>query len=224
MLNTNVFKRDDTYLEHLGSSIWLMDNHKWALYIWDTNQISTNASKLVHVDYHWDAGYDYWELPDKEKELIRANSAELKLLIEQDELIRYDSFIGPALARNLVSEVHFLCFQEDSDKGFYKPVLEKFNCKQTIHNNISDLEPEIAGKPLIFDFDVDVFNRSKYEYKSELWDVVEIDNFLSNCKPLVQAADLITVSMSYSCSGTVEDTESLTKLVVQKFMAWRNDS
>ena len=35
MMSVNVesLKRDDNYCVDLGQSVWLMDNHKWALYV-----------------------------------------------------------------------------------------------------------------------------------------------------------------------------------------------
>nr|MDP2192613.1 hypothetical protein [Rhodoferax sp.] len=38
MTNVDVesLKRDDQYCVDLAKSVWLMDNHKWALYSWES--------------------------------------------------------------------------------------------------------------------------------------------------------------------------------------------
>ena len=224
MLSPNIFKKNDDYLEPLGSNVWLMDNHKWALYVWESNRLKDGLYTLVHVDYHWDAVYDFWENPEKEKELIESSLDELKSLIKDESLIQYDSFIGPALARGLIDDIHFLCFQEDGDEGFWQPVLDRFGCKQTIHGDSKSLNTLNVDSPLLFDFCLDVFNRSDYEYRSELWKNKEIEKLLFDCKILVQIADIVTISMSYGYSGTLEDTKALTERVVPLFIEWRNAS
>lgn len=222
MLRQEIFKNDDGYFEHLESDIWLMDNHKWALYIWEQYRKENKKYMLVHVDHHWDAIYDFEEQPEEE-ELLRASAEEIKQLISNNNFIQYDSFIAPAIARGLINNIHFLCFQDDTDQGLWQPFLDRFKCKQTIHSTSKTLPAIAEGAPFIFDFCIDVFNRSGYMYKSELWDECEINDLLIDCKTLVQHAELVTISMSYGCSGTEEDTRKLTELVVSHFMEWRNN-
>jgi hypothetical protein len=224
MLNPLIFEKNDDYLECLGSNVWLMDNHKWALYVWERSRLSKGAYTLVHVDFHWDAVYDFWENPTAEAALIGVSCEQLETLIRNEELIQYDSFIGPALARGLVDNVHFLCFQEDSDPGFDQLILDKFGCTQRIHRDSGQLRRLETGEHLLFDLCLDVFNRSDYEYGSELWEDAEIERLLSDCKELVQKASVVTVSMSYGCSGTSDDTKKLTEQVIHLFMEWRNIS
>jgi len=145
-------------------------------------------------------------------------------LIRKEDLIQYDSFIGPALARELINDIHFLCFQEDEDEGFTEEELEKYNTKQTIHGMVDTLKKIEIKQPLLFDFCLDVFNRSDYDYQSDLWADEEIEVLLLECKPLVKKAKVVTVSMSYGCSGTEEDTKILTEKVVTLFLGWRNGS
>lgn len=224
MLNQNIFKPNDNYFEEVESNIWLMDNHKWALYIWERYKLENEFYKLVHVDYHWDAVYDFWDNNELETKMLSSTAEQLKLYIENEDHIQYDSFIGPAIARRIINEIHFLCYQDDGgDKGFYLPILDKFDCSQTIHENSSDLSDLVDDKPLIFDFCLDVFNRSEYNYESDLWSDEDIDNLLNDCKELVQSANVVTISMSYGCSGTAEDTKLLTERVVHTFIQWRND-
>ena len=84
-----------------------MDNHKWALYVWEKNRLGKGFYTLIHVDYHWDANYDFWGKPEREKELKEASIDELESLIKEEDLIQYDSFIGPAVARGLINNIHF---------------------------------------------------------------------------------------------------------------------
>ena len=201
-----------------------MDNHKWALYVWEKNRLTQGFYTLVHVDFHWDANYDFWGKPDKEKDLKGASIERIEKLIREGDLIQYDSFIGPAIVRGLINDVHFLCFQEDEDEGFTDDELKAFNSEQTIHTKAASLKRIETKQPILFDFCLDVFNRSDYDYQSDLWADEEIDTLLRECKPLVQKAQVVTVSMSYGCSGTKEDTKRLTEKVVPLFLEWRNGS
>lgn len=48
--------RHNKFIEELYSNVYLMDNHKWALYCWEFyRQKKQLPSTLVHLDYHWDA-------------------------------------------------------------------------------------------------------------------------------------------------------------------------
>lgn len=221
MLDPRIFKEDPNYLEYLGSGVWLMDNHKWALYVWEKSRLPRRAYTLVHVDYHWDAIYKFEEYPVEEARLKEASCNQLESLIRKGKLIGYDSFIGPAMARGLVDNIHFLCFQEESDKGFSQRELEKFGCTQTVHNDSDELRVLEISEPLLFDLCLDVFNRSDYEYRSDLWGDAEIAKLLDDCKALVERAAVVTVSMSYGCSGTAEDTRRLTERVIPLFLEWR---
>ncbi len=106
----------------------------------------------------------------------------------------------------------------------YEEFLDKYNCKQVLHNSISTLSDLKTDKPILFDFCIDVFNRSNQFYESDIWPDTEIDEFLEGCRRLVIAAEMVTISMSYGYSGTMNDTKRLTKKVVEKFNEWRRDS
>jgi hypothetical protein len=224
MLDPSIFNKNDDYFECLGSSLWLMDNHKWALCVWERSCIPGIAYTLVHADYHWDAIYDFAENSSEENVLLEASCEQLESLIRREINIQYDSFIVPAVARGLLDEIHFLCFQKDSDEGVYQPILDKFGCTQSIHRDSKELRSLKAGEHLLFDLDLDIFNRSEFEYGSELWSDTEIEIFLDDCKELVQSASVVTISMLYGCSGTPDDTRVLTERVVPLFLEWRNIS
>lgn len=92
LVNFSKLIENDDYLVELGRSIWLMDNHRWALKVWET-ELKSQFYSLIHVDYHWDACYDFSISSDKEDELIRATSEQMVELIKEDKWIGYDSFI-----------------------------------------------------------------------------------------------------------------------------------
>ncbi len=222
MLDQQVFRQNDDYLDNLGSGVWLMDNHKWALYVWEKLRLRHGAYTLVHVDYHWDAIYEFDDASDEHAMVMKASVDGIARMIKEGKLVTYDSFIGPALARGLIDDVHFLCFQSGCDEGFSEQELRRFGCTQTIHEDSSELRNLQTGAHLLFDFCLDVFNRSDYEYGSDLWEDADISKLICDCKSLVQQATIVTVSMSYGCSGTAEDTRRLTERVVPLFLEWRN--
>ena len=45
--------------------------------------------------------------------------------------------------------------------------------------------------------------------------------FLDTVKHHIQGAELVTVSLSFSCSGTADDTRHLAELVVPRIVEWR---
>lgn len=53
-------------------------------------------------DYRWDGDYDLHCGAEQEQELLAADLQRPRAFIEEDEWIRYDSFIAPAVARGHV--------------------------------------------------------------------------------------------------------------------------
>lgn len=225
-LPDHVFTNNDDYYESIGHGMWLMDNHKWSFVIWNKERSLRCNYLLVHVDYHWDAGYDYWDCPDEEVKFFSASDDEVIEIVREENFIRYDSFICPAIAKGFIDEVHFYCLQgdESGDVAIYEDFLNKYNCTQILHNSITTLSSLETDKPIIFDFCIDVFNRSNKFYESDIWLDEDIDKLLDACKHLVVSAEIVTISMSYGFSGTKSDTKRLTKMVVERFRDWRKNS
>ena len=121
---------------------------------------------------------------------------DIRALVQEDKWIRFDSFICPAIIRGIANEVHFLCYQEYGDEGIYEGSLEKHQATQYIYRNSSELKNYKFNKPYIFDFCIDVFNRSNMYYEGDIWNIEEIDEFLYELEVLVKGAELITISMS----------------------------
>lgn len=115
-----------------------------------------------------------------------------------------------------------LLFQGDGDdEGIYEGTLNKHNAHQHIYRSSSELKNVNIKTPYIFDFCVDVFNKSDMMYTGDIWERNEIDELLENAKHLVVNASIVTISMSYGYSGTCDETAWLTEYVVGKFCAWR---
>jgi hypothetical protein len=213
---------DEAFLSNLGRGVWLMDNHRWALKVWDTERRHPRYT-LVHADYHWDGCYDFQ--PGEEAALVTATSEELAALVAEGKRIRYDSFIAPAVKRGLIHTIHFYCLQDDSDKGLGEDFLRACGAQQVLHETSAQLANANISGPLIFDLYLDLFNHSNdLVAEGDLWTDAEIDAFLKEVGPLVAAAELVTVSMSFNYSGTPEDTRYLTRRVMPKLLALRGDA
>jgi hypothetical protein len=126
-------------LSTLGIPFWLMDNHKWALYVWESFKLQVQGDRftLAHADYHWDGIYDFQCDPEQERKLLAADLGDLRIFIEEDEWIKYDSFIAPAVARGLFDTLHFYCLQHDvCDIGIDENVRNRVGVNQVIHNDL----------------------------------------------------------------------------------------
>ena len=220
----DVLQKDDEFYADLGSNIWLMDNHKWAFYVWNKFHLESGIPRfsLIHADHHWDGGNDFHEAPEEEKEFLNASDERLIELLREEMWIRWDSFISPAIIRGFIDEVHFFCKQDDDfDVGISEELLSRSGTKQFIHEDIRPLVSQKFSSPLIFDLCLDLFNKSDMWYQGDIWPQNEIDDFLETTKPLIQQARLITVSLSFGYSGTEDETRQLAKHVLPRLEQWR---
>jgi len=217
-------KEDERYLAALGHGVWLMDDHRWALKVWETEK-RADRYVLAHADYHWDGCYDFHGDSDQEAKLVSATSAELAEMVSAGEWIRYDSFIAPAVRRGLVRTVHFYCLQDDAgDDALDEDFLARCGARQVVHADAASFAAADIDEPLIFDLCLDLFNRSDEWAEGDLWTDKEIVEFLVTVEPLIKAAEIVTISMSFNYSGTVADTRHLTGLVVPRILALRGDA
>lgn len=215
---------DASFSMALTESVWLMDDHKWAFLVWEAHKQKTNGQSyaLLHADFHWDGIDDFHENVDAQRDLAVADLGALHAMVEEDAYIRYDSFIAPAVRRGTLSELHFFCLQDDGgDKGVDIDLCEQFGIRQVHHENVQTLAAVVPEHPLIFDLCLDLFNRSNMYYQGELWDDAEIEAFLESIRHHVRLAELVTISLSFGCSGTKEDTRYLAELVVPRVLEMR---
>jgi hypothetical protein len=90
------------------------------------------------------------------------------------------------------------------------------------HQTIASFASQQFDCPLIFDLWLDLFNRSGDRETGSLWSDAEVTDFLKSVEPLLQAAEIVTVSLSFGYSGTEEDTRRLAHLVCPRIMASRS--
>ncbi len=213
IIDTINFNNDDNnYCQEIHPNIWLMDNHKWALYCWELYREKNDIpSTIVHLDYHWDGVNDYHENEEKIEDI---ELSEIKDIIVEENYIRKDSFIAPAIIRGYVNRIDFHCFQSDTEIGLDDCLLKKYNSKQYIYNDIEELLSSTIRESIILDIDLDIFNRSTDFLDGELWTKEEIQEYILKITPLIKQAKIITLAMSYGYSGSNVDREYLTRLAV----------
>lgn len=216
---------DEVYLERLHDRLWLMDNHKWAYWVWENQpRRADQRYALVHFDYHFDDVNDFFQEPEEVVTLRSADSAAIRSRVEEGAGIRYDSFIAPALLRGIVNHVHFFCVQEsdEEERGFDANTLRECDAQQTFYGSVEDAARANVQKPYFFDLCLDLFNRTDdLEFEGDLWDADEIRAALAAWQNLIQGAEVVTVSLSFGYSGTEQQTRELASLVVPLLLEMR---
>lgn len=206
---------DNSFFVEIFPDIWLMDNHKWAYYIWekyDLRNVKGKPFALFHADYHWDAVNDFQDKSDIQK-LAEIESADQILELVSNDEVRKDAFIAPAIIRGFINEVHFYCKQNDTDEGFWSPFLEEYEATQYFHNDIDSFISYSGPKKKLFDLDIDLFNKSGIWNEGDLWDEKQILHFLESCSGLIKSSEIVTIAMSFHYSGDTLDTRYLTEVV-----------
>lgn len=209
---------DEFFKIEIAPNFWLMDRHKWTFYAWVKNK-SKLHNVLLHLDYHWDANNDFRHNPELSEKLKSCSLGDIKEFIQKGH-IKHDSFIAPAVIANIFNEIHFLCYQKDADVGLYDDFLKQYNAIQIIHRDIDSVVKALNNKRIAFDLDLDIFNKSEVYLTGDLWKEKDIIQFINKCEPLLKNADIITVAMSYGHSGTKQDTQHLTDLVVEQIKSY----
>ncbi len=203
----------------IAPGVWVMDDHKWALYVWALNR-DILPQTLFHLDYHWD-GADDFNLPDDALSKSLADPEELWKILSEDRLIRKDSFIAPAVRAEFFREVHFFCYQRNIEQGLEPDLLMKYPVCQFVHTSLLSARRQINPSNIALDLDVDLFNRSTFFGKGDLWPADEIRRFLEDLKPLIKASPLVTIALSYCYSGSETDTHRLAELILPLVISWR---
>ena len=190
-------KEEGLYYEEICHSTWLMNDHRWALLGWDKS-CKWRPAILAHLDWHWDGINDFKGQQDL-KRLFNANShEELKDLIAEDNLVRRDSFICPAIIKGITDEVHFFCLQNDTKPGLDYELLQRYGTNEIRHDSIQDLVHALQNirKPLIMDLDLDLFSRETSFYAEGAGLSTNINEFLDECGPLFERAEVVTIAKS----------------------------
>jgi hypothetical protein len=220
MVNIANIISDDSYYDEVKPNIWLMDNHRWAYYIWELyahRDPGKLPCTLIHIDYHWDDINDFQDNSSIEI-LKQGNINYLYNLVEQNEyLIMYDSFIAPAVIRGLFDKIYFYCFQDSDGCRFDPSFRKKYPVKTFSYKNINNLVKNTLGKNFFLDIDIDIFNNNQEMIdEGDLWSDERINTFIQNLQPLFQDSLVTTIAMSFGCSGTPEDTRKLTRMLLEK--------
>ncbi len=212
------------YLTEIGHGVWLMDDHRWALKVWEA-QRTHHSYTLVHADFHWDACYDFHGVAEEEARLVAASSEEIGRLVAEDKWIRFDSFIAPAIKRGLIHTVHFFCLQDDpGDNGLHEEFMTACQAEQFLHKTPRELAGARIDGPWIFDLCLDLFNKCDAWKEGDLWKDQEILAFLETVRHLIEGAEIVTVSLSFNYSGADGDTRHLAALVLPVLLAYRGDN
>jgi hypothetical protein len=219
-------KENSEYLQEIAPNFWLMDDHRWAFYVWEKARAQNNSPyTLVHLDFHYDGVNDFQEPDDRERLASVATENKLLKLVEDKDHIRYDSFIAPAVIRGLIKEIHFYCKQseEDSEPGTDSDILEENNCSQFFYTDIEELVSSVHSGPILFDLCLDLFNKDNNKmYEGTLWKDAEIISTLDVCQSLVTSASVVTISLSFGYSGTEEQTRHLASIAIPKCLSYMN--
>ena len=217
-------REDPDLLKQLPVGIWLMDDHKWALLVWEQHrrQAGGHQYSLMHADFHWDAVDDFIDDDAAQAALRAATVEELRAMTADADYIKYDSFIAPAIRLGLLTEVHFYCVQADSEP-LDESLCNEFCVRQVIHSDLQSLVTAAPPRPLIFDLCLDLFNRDDdMQYGGDLWSDTDVLAFLESVKHHIRDAELVTISLSFGYSGTEHDTRHLAELVLPKVVAIRS--
>lgn len=189
---------EDLMRNQVGRDLWVMNNHKWALWAWYSAQIGKSAS-LLHLDWHWDGVNDFQTRKSQDELLNIAQGGGLENLIEaENERVKYDSFIAPAIILGLVKDVHYHCFQNCGTPGLDLDLLESAGAKEYRHDSLQGVldATEDIDSPILFDLDLDLFSRDTVYFQSEDEHFSNISDFLTRSTDVIQRAAVVTIAKS----------------------------
>ncbi len=214
------------FYEEIEQDFWLMDDHRWALWAWEQGRRrypDRFPACLVHIDAHSDAG-NFWLSREELERLRGLSEQEVRTILDGPGLkhlssVCCDSFIAPGCARNLIKHVDFLC--HESERGFDVEDLGLLGVTQSMLRDASELPRIEGGSRMLFDLDIDTFNDIETPCDTNYWDKDQMEALLDKCEPLVRNAVVVTVAISFNCSGEIDDARELTKHVVGRLLNFR---
>ncbi|WP_121615793.1 UPF0489 family protein [Virgibacillus halodenitrificans] len=207
-------------------NIYLMDNHKWAFYIWELARkksvISPNAT-LIHVDAHLDDCP--FVLQDNPEYLEIKELSSLKRFTENH--VTYDTFIWPAFGRGTINNIIYVSdypnepFQDWATNYVEGRTYEGLRLRSMPHFQKAAesglVEPYVNDNSLILNLDLDFFNEEDfYGENPKLKTDNEVFSSLTYLKN-VYNWDLITVALSPECCGGEEAAKHLLDIFVDVF-------
>ena len=217
---------DSDYLQEVAQNFWLMDDHRWAFYVWEKGRAQNQGPyALVHLDFHYDGVNDFKDTANRERLISVGTDGEIFQMVKNKKHVQCDSFIAPAVIRGLIKEIHFYCKQseDDTDPGLDSDILEENKCTQSFYTNIKDLMSSVQTEPILFDLCLDLFNKDDDKtYQGTLWPDSEVLAALDACHPLLAKASIVTVSLSFGYSGSEEQTQHLARLAIPRCLSHMN--
>ena len=222
----------DSYYEELSHSIWLMNDHRWALLAWE-KCCKPRPAIIAHLDWHWDGVNEFSSQEACERLLTITGPEELERLIAEDCLVTRDSFIAPAIIRGISDEVHFFCLQNDTQPGLTSQLPQQYETIERRHSSIESLIESVKNspKPLIMDLDLDLFNRATPFYSAGCEMNTRVIAFIEKCSFLFQRAEVVTIAKSPGAwwinnqnqnDWDTELSEQLARIIVPRLVSIRS--
>lgn len=217
----NSSKEDDRLCVEIAPRVWLMDDHRWAFYVWARYALARPERVplcLAHIDAHADAVDGFFPDPAVWEELRDETDLDrLYARVAADTDITLASFIAPAVRRGWINEVHFFGCPPDDDL-LDAPLLAATGATQRRHETVAEMIQATENRRLLLDIDVDMFNAAETRGQSRLWPDAEIIACIDAWTPLIRCAEVITIARSFGFSGAAFDTVKLTGMVVPRVL------
>lgn len=188
-------------------SIYIMDNHRAAMWCWFQQIDTEKRYNLFHIDRHTDTLYsniETWReyMPDMQKVTLEDYlTLNHNMTDEKTRLIRWDNYLSLFLDRysHMIHECYFATHEEGDMPRFSNSAVARMwdiplNMDYWINSSKEDW---------IFNIDIDYFVMARDGYCIELFS----DEYIKSMfEPIVEAyhrgkISVITISLSPECSG-----------------------
>ena len=221
LINSAYFIDHDNYLSQ-SDNIFIMDNHRLALWCW-WNQISENKLySFIHIDAHWDCSPTFLPYFLKHKKKLKTLSLEefrnynIKTTNGNTRLFRWDNYIPMFLEKNkkIVYKISSVWQNEDSrNKTHFNEKILKIEHLSFLIRNYNRKEK------IIFNLDMDYFFKRKGDYYSLRFSKSEILNFFEALHFCYKRKNIkvLTIALSPECCGSWKNSNKILKLFNKKF-------
>lgn len=195
-----------------NDSLFIMGNHKFALYAWmlASSRYDLKDATLVHFDYHYDYAVDDWiktflNSPSPHMAFDQVNFSSYNV-----DRVMHDSFLPAAIGAGLFKECIFICKEDPRHEDLQLQVNGRkmsYKIFQTIEVCHEYLKSEAIDK-LCLDIDLDYFNNSTNYNEVKLDDDHVINRQLSLLRSFNNVL-MTTIAVSEDFSGGIESSKKL---------------